>query len=59
MTKLQQRLKKAAQRDPVHVIATEMGISPSTFNKMKNGRYVPKQKRVQKAVENYLAEREL
>ena len=57
MTKLQQRLNKIATQNPVHIIATEMGISPSTFMKMKNGRYVPKQKRVLKAVERYLKEK--
>lgn len=59
MTKLQMRLEKAAQRDPVHIIATEMGVSPSQFYKMKNLGHVPKQKRVQKAVERYLQERGL
>ena len=55
-TILQKRLEKASESAPHHEIALDMGISPSQFLKMKNLGHVPKQKRVQKAVEKYLSE---
>ena len=53
-TKLQRRLEKALELGPHYEVALDMGISPSLLLKMKNLGHVPKQKRVQKAIESYL-----
>ena len=54
MTRLQRRLKKAIERDSQFHVAIDMGISVATLWKMVHWGTVPKHKRVQKAIENYL-----